>query len=190
VGCGIFSPCILISIVILFLISRSLTLASVLWKGVKWCKGEAQCHCWSWDGWREGLNMMDCRVLLKLWQVWQHVHSGHKNNLRIKRSIGKVMNAILDILLLLLLRVDFGNKYWRFTGNNVHSSWVPKRSHVTWNSGYTCSYITFNFHGKILILFNLAGYHVPPPLGKYLCVTCWYSCTYSSRPIQTGLVLV
>jgi hypothetical protein len=149
---------------------------------------ESQCHYRSWNGWREVLNMMNYRVLLKLWKVQQHVHSVHKNTLRITRSIGKVMNAILNVLL--LLGVDFGNKYWQFTGNNLHGSCVPRCGHVIWNSGHTCSYITFNFHWKTLISFILAGYHVPPPPYKYFYITWRYLCTHSSRLIQASLVMV
>jgi len=58
------------------------------------------------------------------------------------------MNAILNVLL--SLRVNFGNRYLQFGGSNLWGSCVPWCSHVLWNSGYTCGYITFNFHWKTL----------------------------------------
>ena len=42
------------------------------------------------------------------------------------------MNAILNVLL--LIGVDFGNKYWQFTGNNLHGSCVPRCCHVPYFS--------------------------------------------------------
>ena len=132
-------------------------LFSVVWERLvsqQWSsKCETQCCYRSWEGWTEALNMMDYRVVVKLWQV-QHIHSGHKNTFRITKSIGKVMNTILNDL-----HFD-RDGFWKqvlaiyFTGNNLQSSCVPKSSHVTLNSG-------------------------PPtlPLDKYFLITRGYLCT-------------